>query len=143
MERSLIARRLMFSAAHFYRQESFSDEKNRETFGLCYTPHGHGHNYVIEAFIDGPIDPDTKLVVNLTDLDRVLREATEPLEHRHLNFDVPEFKNSSAGKIPTSENIALYLRDRIIKALPSLAPNLKLNRLRLYETDALWVEVIE
>ena len=139
MERSLVARRLMFSSAHFYSQEKFSDEKNRETFGLCYTPHGHGHNYVVEAFLDGPIDPATKLVVNLADLDRILRDATQPLEHKHLNLDVPEFKSL----VPTTENIALYLRKRVLAALPVLGPKLRLNRLRLYETDSIWVEVRE
>ena len=138
MDRVVIARRQMFSSAHFYRQEQFSDEENRRVFGLCYTKHGHGHNYVVEAFIDGPIDPKTKLVVNLADLDQILKDVTRPLEHHHLNHDVPEF----AQCVPTTENIALYLAERIGNAVRAHENgNLKLQRLRLYETDDIWAEV--
>jgi len=131
----------MFSSAHLYKQKRFSHEENQRVFGLCYTEHGHGHNYVVEAFVSGPIDPNTKLVVNLNHLDRILDSATRPLEHHHLNFDVPEFLDL----VPTTENIALYLRNRIKAELASLNSKLQgqleLQRLRLFETEDLWVEV--
>ena len=141
IERVVVARRRMFSSAHLYRQKRFTPEENQRVFGLCYTDHGHGHNYVVEAFVIGPIDPKTKLVVNLADLDQILDSATQPLEHHHLNFDVPEFQD----QVPTTENIALYLRDRIKSELEKLnsrlQAKLELQRLRLFETDDLWVEV--
>lgn len=137
----VVARRRMFSSAHLYKQKRFTHEENKRVFGLCYTEHGHGHNYVVEAYIAGPIDPKTKLVMNLADLDKVLDSATQTLEHHHLNFDVPEFRD----RVPTTENIALYLRDRIQSELKALNSNiqakLELQRLRLFETDDLWVEV--
>lgn len=138
-DRALVARRILFSSAHFYRQESFSDDENRRVFGACYTPYGHGHNYVVEAYIEGQFDEQSRLVMNLNDLDRILKAAVAPLDHHHLNFDVPEFKT----QVPTSENIALYLRARIRKELQDQSSSLRLRRLKLYETDDLWVEVVE
>lgn len=140
-EEIVIARRRLFSSAHFYRQNRFTPEENKRVFGLCYTPYGHGHNYVVEVFITGPIDPKTRLVMNLANLDRILKTATDPLEHHHINFDVPEFKDL----VPTTENIALYLRERITTELLAFDPtqNIKLQRLRLFETDDLWVEIWE
>lgn len=126
-----------------------SDEDNRRLFGACFTPHGHGHNYLLEVFVQGPIDPDTQLVINLKDLDRLLAKAVEPLDHHHLNFDVPEFqakkKDSTqdlSALVPTTENIALYLRNRIQDLMKTLDPKFKLRKLRLNETDDLWVEVV-
>lgn len=138
METAVIARKCLFSSAHFYNQPKFSEEQNRQEFGLCYTPHGHGHNYVIEAFVEGPIDPHLRLVMDLAHLDEILHHSTRALDHHHLNFEVPEFK----FLIPTTENIALYLRDKIVHGLQKY-PGVKLNRLRLFETDDLWVEVYE
>jgi 6-pyruvoyltetrahydropterin/6-carboxytetrahydropterin synthase len=54
------------------------------------------------------------------------------MDHRHLNKEVPEF----AKQIPTSENIAIAIWNR-------LAPKLKvakLHRVRLYETEDLFVD---
>ena len=136
MENGLVARRRLFSSAHFYKQQKFTDAQNKAEFGACYTPHGHGHNYVVEAFVSGPIDPTTRLVVNLADLDVMLDAATSALEHRHLNYDVPELSTL----VPTTENIALYLLKKINEELLKF-PGLALDRLRLFETDDLWVEV--
>jgi 6-pyruvoyltetrahydropterin/6-carboxytetrahydropterin synthase len=135
---AIVARRRLFSSAHFYAQQRFSRDENLQHFGRCYTAYGHGHNYVLEAFIEGPIDPDTRLVMNLSDLDHLLWKVTDPLDHHHLNFDIQEFKE----KVPTTENIALYLKRELEKELQLSHPKLKLNRLRLFETDDLWVEII-
>jgi 6-pyruvoyltetrahydropterin/6-carboxytetrahydropterin synthase len=155
----LVARRRAFSSAHFYHQEQFSEEKNLEVFGRCFTPNGHGHNYTLEVFVAGPIDPETRLVVNLADLDEILLRVTDPLDHHHLNFDIPEFAmvsttvsntvsnttspTSVPTMVPTTENIAHYLRDKFIKELALHHPTLRLHSLRLFETDNLWAEIIE
>jgi len=130
MESSVQARRVRFSSAHFYKQEKFSDAENRATFGACYTPYGHGHNYVLEVLVNGSAPAG--------DLDRVLREVVAELDHHHLNFDVAAFRERG-GAVPTTENIALYLRARLIERWQGT--RLRLQRVRLYETDDLWVEV--
>ena len=89
--------------------------------------HGHGHNYMLEVTIAGEPDPTTGMVLDLKELKDILQqEVVDRMDHRHLNFEVPEL----AGKIPTCENIAAViwalLEPRITKG--------KLDRVRLYES---------
>lgn len=130
-----ISRRTYFSAAHLYHQPLWSAEKNRQVFGACFSAYGHGHNYTLEATFSGPIDPVSGLVVNLTEVERVLRLVVDPLEHKHLNFEVEFFKTH----IPTTENIALYCFEQIQKH--SLGESISLVRVRLYETEDIWATV--
>jgi 6-pyruvoyltetrahydropterin/6-carboxytetrahydropterin synthase len=134
MAKIRLARKVTFSSAHRYFSPSFSEEKNREVFGLCYTPYGHGHNYVLEAFFEGPIDPTTGMVINLREVDVMMKKVIEPLDHHHLNFDVPEFKTL----IPTTENIAKYCFDKLIEQFKTSA--VTLHHVRLYEGEDLWVD---
>ncbi|RYZ66048.1 MAG: hypothetical protein EOP05_19715 [Proteobacteria bacterium] len=132
----LIARRRTFSTAHFYEQKKFTPEQNRAVFGACYTPYGHGHNYTLEMFVEGPIDSETGLVVNVTDLDVILKKVTADFDHHHISFDVPAFKDV----VPTTENLVSYFFKEIETSLGTLHPTLKLNRIRLFETDEIWAE---
>lgn len=103
-----ITRRATFAAAHILCRPDWSDEKNREVFGACVTD--HGHNYVIEVTVAGPLDPDTGMVVNLRHVDSVLRRVfVDSVDHRHLNRDVDFLE----GVIPTAENIALAAFHRL------------------------------
>ena len=112
-----ITRRATFAAAHILCRDDWSDEKNREVFGACATD--HGHNYVIEVTVGGPLDPGTGMVVNLKHVDSVLRrEFIEAVDHHHLNKDVDFFR----GVIPTAENVAMT-------AFRRLEPHLKPARL--------------
>ena len=121
-----ITRRATFAAAHILCRDDWSDEKNREVFGACVTD--HGHNYVIEVTVGGAVDPGTGMVVNLKQVDSVLkREFIKAVDHRHLNRDVDFMR----GIIPTAENIALA-------AFRRLEPHLKPARLvkvRVVETE--------
>jgi len=121
-----ITRRATFAAAHILCRDDWSDEQNREVFGACATD--HGHNYVIEVTVAGPLDPTTGMVVNLKHVDGVLRrEFIDAVDHRHLNRDV-EFMREV---IPTAENVALA-------AFHRLSPHMKPARLvkvRVVETE--------
>jgi 6-pyruvoyltetrahydropterin/6-carboxytetrahydropterin synthase len=129
-----LARKVTFSSAHRYFSSKLSEEENKKTFGACYTAYGHGHNYVLEAHFEGPIDPQTGMVMNLREIDQIMKKAIEPLDHHHINFDVPEFKE----KVPTTENIAVYCYEKIKAEFNQSAA--KLNHVRLYEGDDLWVD---
>lgn len=113
-----ITRRATFAAAHVLRRDDWSEERNREVFGGCAGD--HGHNYTLEVTVAGPVDPGTGMILNLKELDRILREAVvDKVDHRHLNRDV-EFLD---GVIPTAENLALaFWRE--------LEPRLGASRLR-------------
>jgi 6-pyruvoyltetrahydropterin/6-carboxytetrahydropterin synthase len=130
-----LTRRVRFSAAHRYHRPEWSDERNRDTFGPCANPHGHGHEYLLEVTVAGAVDSVTGFSVDLGVLDRVLREEVlEPLDHQHLNHAVPEF--APGGLIPTTENILLLLWPRIAARL---APA-RLLRLRLHENRDFFVD---
>jgi 6-pyruvoyltetrahydropterin/6-carboxytetrahydropterin synthase len=131
-----LTRRVRFSAAHRYHRPEWSEERNREVFGACANPHGHGHNYVLEVTVAGEVDRGTGFVVDLGELDALLREeVTERLDHRHLNHDVERF--GEGGEIPTTENLAVL----IWEALEGRLGEGRLVRLRLREDEDLWVEV--
>lgn len=121
-----ITRRATFAAGHILCREDWTDEKNREVFGACATD--HGHNYVIEVTVGGPLDAATGMVVNLKQVDAVLRrEFIDAVDHHHLNRDVDFMR----GVLPTAENIAL-------SAFHRLEPHLKPARLlkvRVVETE--------
>lgn len=130
-----ITRKLEFSAAHFYHNPDLSPEENRRVFGKCNNPHGHGHNYVVEVTIAGEPDPETGMILDLKELKEILdREVMQRLDHRHLNYEVPEL----AGKIPTCEEIASALW----QILEPKIHHGRLDRIRLYESPDLFVDCV-
>lgn len=117
MPRASLTRRVSFAAAHRYRRPEWSDEKNAEVFGLCSRESYHGHSYVCEVTVSGPIDEQTGFVVDLGLLDRILAsEVTDRFDHRNINVDVPEFADGRL--IPSGENIARFIFERVGAKLP-------------------------
>ena len=111
-----LTRRVSFAAAHRYRIASWSDERNEAVFGLCARPSFHGHSYLCDVTVTGDIDPVTGMLVDLGLLDRVLEtEVRRRFDHRNINLDVPEFGDD--GLVPTGENLARYIFDRVQQAL--------------------------
>lgn len=109
-----VCRRATFNSAHRLFREDWSDEQNKDVFGKCSNPNYHGHNYVLEVWLDGKIDPETGYVIDLKILKNYIKEEiTERFDHRNLNLDCTEFKDLN----PTAENIALVcwrlLRSRL------------------------------
>ena len=129
-----LTRRAEFSASHFYHNPKLSAEENQRIFGKCSNPHGHGHNYTLEVTVAGEVDETSGFVIDLKQLKDVMnREVIDGLDHRHLNKEVPEFRD----KIPTTENLAIAIWDRLATKLRGA----KLHRVRVYETDDLFVDV--
>jgi len=129
-----LSRRIHFCCSHRYHNPEWDAAKNREVFGRCNLPHGHGHNYVLDVTLEGAIDPDTGMVINLADVDRILKEeVADHLDHKNLNLDIEVFKE----QIPTTENLARYIWSRL---KPRIA-GATLKAVRLWEDPNLWVEV--
>lgn len=125
--KAYFGRRYMLSASHRLHAEALSAEENRSAYGKCNNPHGHGHNYVIEVVVRGPVDRDTGMVMNLVDLDRVVNDRVlERFDHRNLNLD-PAFES----KVPTTENLSLVLVEILREALPDGS----LEHVRIEETE--------
>ena len=126
-----VTRKARFCAGHRYWRAEWTPEKNRDVFGACANENGHGHNYSLEVTVSGPVDPQTGMVINLTDLDRLIQEfVIERIDHRNLNLDIPEL----AGRIPTTEVLA----DFIWTTLAGKLPVGRLEEVRVFEADDLW-----
>ncbi len=134
-----ISRRFDFSSSHRYYRADWTEAENARVFGLCALPNGHGHNYTLEVAVAGDPDPDTGMVINLVDLKSAVGGVLVRFDHKHLNLDTPYFTD----RIPTTENLATVLWELIVEALASLPAFLagwRLTRIRLYETEDLFVE---
>lgn len=117
MPTASLTRRVAFAAAHRYRRPEWSEERNRETFGACAWPNFHGHSYVCDVTVSGPIDDTTGFVVDLGVLDSILREQVrDRFDHRNLNVDIPEFADGKL--IPSGENLARHIFQTVDKLLP-------------------------
>jgi len=128
-----LTRKAEFSASHYYHNPDFTPEQNRQIFGKCNNPQGHGHNYMLEVTVKGDIDPDSGFVVDLKQLKEIMhREVLDAMDHRFLNKEVPEFTT----RIPTTENLAIAIWQRLEPKLD----NAKLHRVRVYETADLFVD---
>ena len=60
MNYPILTKKYHFCASHKYGNDDWSEEKNLEVFGKDYNT--HGHNYVLEVSVTGPIDPGSRLV---------------------------------------------------------------------------------
>lgn len=108
-------RRYTLSASHRLHAESLSAEENQAAYGKCNNPHGHGHNYAIEVLTRGTVSPDTGMVINLVDLDEVVKKSVlDRFDHTNLNLD-PLFAN----QVPTTENLCKQVFGLVKTALPA------------------------
>ncbi len=122
-----LSRRYSFSASHRLHSDKMSEAENQRVFGKCANPFGHGHNYVVEVTLGGPIDPATGMIANLADLDAFVQERVlEPFDHRNLNEEVEIFRT----QVPTTENLCI----EIYKRLKDF-PKAKLEKVRIEETS--------
>jgi 6-pyruvoyltetrahydropterin/6-carboxytetrahydropterin synthase len=132
----LITRKAEFSASHVCANPAWSAEENRRVYGPDANPNGHGHNYVVEVTVEGDPDPVTGMVFDLRELKQILnQEIIEPMDHRFLNREVPPFDRI----VPTTENIALEIRNRLEPRIRR--DSVQLRNVRLYETGDLFVDV--
>lgn len=125
-----LSRRYRFSASHRLHVENISAERNRELFGKCNNPFGHGHNYTLQITLKGPIDTATGMVVNLADLDAFVH-------HTVLNrFDMANLNEAAEFRtfVPSTENLAVVLW-RMMKPFAAQHAPVHLHRIRVEETS--------
>lgn len=121
-----LTRRYSFPASHRLFRSDWSEEQNRRVFGKCANAHGHGHNYVLQVTVAGPVDPATGMIVNLADLDEFVRaRVLDDFDHVNLNEQIPEFRDS----IPTTENLCRVIFNRL-----SGLKHARVERVRIEET---------
>ncbi|MDM5335757.1 6-carboxytetrahydropterin synthase [Fictibacillus enclensis] len=128
-----MTRKLYFSSAHRYCIEDWSEEKNRQLFGACYNPNGHGHDYILNVTVKGEIEKDSGIIVNITEVDKTTKEfLSSTLDGKFLNYEVEYFKNH----LPTTENIATFIWNSIDGELPQC----KLDKIQVIENPYLLTE---
>jgi 6-pyruvoyltetrahydropterin/6-carboxytetrahydropterin synthase len=122
-----VTSRYRFSASHRLDTPALSPEENRKLYGKCNNPYGHGHDYVLDITVEGPVDQDGQ-VVNREALDSLVRDRVlARLDHKNINIDIPEL----AGSVATTENLATLVRGTLTRGwtLPA-----RLARVRISET---------
>jgi 6-pyruvoyltetrahydropterin/6-carboxytetrahydropterin synthase len=129
----VLTRKVSFMAGHIYRGGGLSELELKETFGIAAEPSGHGHNYVLEVSVRGPVNATDGMVVNIKDVDAALKKLLEPLDHRMINTALPEFANT----VPTTENLAQVLWAKLPKRIGASEPI----SLRLEEHPGMYVEL--
>ena len=127
-----VTRRYRFAASHRLHAPQLTDEQNEAIYGKCNNPFGHGHNYVLEVTARGPADDSGRTLDPGRLDDLVARQVLTPFSHSNLNVDVDSF----AGRVPTSENLAVEICRRLKDNWPAIFPGEwpKLDRVRIAET---------
>lgn len=129
-----LSRRYSFAASHRLHSPALTDEQNREIYGKCNNPFGHGHNYEVEVTVRGNVDAITGRALDLSVLDGLAEaQILAPFRYRNLNEEIPAFRTI----VPTTENLAFEMDRRLRVAwrgsFPAGGPELE--KVRIWETD--------
>ena len=133
-----LTRRYLFAASHRLHHPGLLEGENRDLYGKCNNPGGHGHNYFLEVTVAGPIDPRTGMAVNMAELDEyVERRIVAPFHESSLN-ELPQF----LGQVPTTENLCMEIYRILQQDWERLesARRTRLERVRLEETSSNFFE---
>ena len=128
-----VTRRYEFSASHRLHAPALSGEENRRLYGKCNNPFGHGHNYLLEVSVRGPVDPRSGRAVDPAALDELVRERIiRAFDHKNLNEEIETFQRL----VPTSENLGLLIHRRLRQGWHGVFPGEwpQLEKVRIAET---------
>lgn len=126
-----LSRKATFSSVHYYYIDSWLKEENWETFGSCSNQNGHGHDYSLEVMVKGQLNKQSGIVVNITDIDKVMKEFIgEKLDGKLLNKENEYFRTN----LPTTENLVTYIWNGIENKIE----NCQLHKIKLKENPYLY-----
>jgi 6-pyruvoyltetrahydropterin/6-carboxytetrahydropterin synthase len=126
-----LTRRYRFSASHRLHSPVMTEQENAELYGKCNNPFGHGHNYILDVAVRGPVDAQSGRVVNIGELDEyVERQVIRHLDHKDMNRDVPEFQDVVA----TTENLSVVIEHQLRRDWNHSFGNCSLDAVRVQET---------
>ena len=118
-----------FSAAHRLHSNALTDEQNAALYDKCNREGGHGHNYRLEVTVAGTPDPQTGMLLNLTDLrDCILAHVIQRIDHYNIDRDIGYFRDV----VSTTENVAIWIWKQLVEVIPRPA---RLAEIRLHETE--------
>ena len=128
MSNPILTKKYHFCASHKYGNDHWDESKNLKVFGKDYN--NHGHNYILEVSVTGPVNPDTGWLVDLGILNKIVKSnVVNILDHSQIEEDIDWFK----GKQPSSEVLVVWIWEQIVKDFKEA----KLYRIRLVETHTI------
>ena len=92
----------------------------------------HGHHYILEVEVTGSLVHGW--IMDFYDLDNVVMQFVKIVDHKYLN-------GISGLENPTAEKIADWFFIRIENLLQCTLKDVKLTRIRVYETPTCWAEI--
>lgn len=92
----------------------------------------HGHTYRVDVVVEGEKKDDTECVADFAEMKALIEEVIELVDHKHLNEII---------SYPTSENIALFLKDELEQRLSSSNLGVMLRSIKIWEGKDKWVLV--
>ena len=108
----------------------------KKEFSSAHILHGHpgnckrmhGHNWLVEAEVQGDNTNDIGMVIDFKDIKNNLKEIISNLDHQFLN-DLEPFINEN----PTAENISKYIYKELSNNINT--DNIKVSKIKLWETS--------
>jgi 6-pyruvoyltetrahydropterin/6-carboxytetrahydropterin synthase len=134
----IISKQVEFSASHICRSPLLTDAENERIYGAAANPLSHGHNYLVDVAIEGEPEPVTGMILDLKRLKEILEDKVLRIyDHRLLNREVEPFATADPPIVPTVENIAIDIWNRLE---PELSGPARLRSVRVHETRELFAE---
>ncbi|MCB0412324.1 MAG: 6-carboxytetrahydropterin synthase [Bdellovibrionales bacterium] len=136
-----MARKIHFKTLHHSeKNRKPSEALPNKDFEIYHSPYGCGHTYTLEVSLQGPIQEDSGMILNLRELDLLLKEVVSPFQDHHLNSK----ELGLEVKVKTTEGLALSLRSKILEKLKtSNSKKIQLVKIRLYESENYWIDLVE
>jgi 6-pyruvoyltetrahydropterin/6-carboxytetrahydropterin synthase len=132
-----LTRRTAFTARHRYYREDWTPAENSRVFGRAASPDFHGHDYLCDVTVSGPVHESSGMLVNLVSLDDALRtEVHDRFDGRRINLEITEFRDG--GLVPSCENLARFIFGKLQAVLGDIAV---LESVVVRESDTLSAEV--
>jgi 6-pyruvoyltetrahydropterin/6-carboxytetrahydropterin synthase len=133
-DRALVRQQFEFAASHRLHVPGLSEQANRDCFGKCNNPSGHGHNYRVEPCVEVPVGQGDH-AFSLLDLETITkRTLIDRFDHTNLSVDRPEFI-PPAGLNPSVENIAKVCFELLAPEIARAARAVTLRSITVWETD--------
>lgn len=128
-----ITKEFKFDSSHRLNNPDLSGEENKKIFGKCNNLPSHGHTFRLFVTVSG--EEKNGMIINFTDLKKIVNEKVIDIFDHHFINDLICMK----GKITTCENIIEVIWGLLESPLKNV--NVRLTKLKLYETDTSCAEV--